>query len=88
MRRVRGLFFDLRHMRIEFADRVGELGACGIVEFARDAAVGERITTVRRHIDLEDRLVEVQQVHRVVAGLERLVFLGGEAVVTQQAMPR
>ena len=52
--------------------------------FAGHAAVRERIAAIRGDVDFQDRLVEVQQVHRVVAGLERLVFLGREAVVAQQ----
>ena len=51
---------------------------------ARHTAVGQRVPAVRGDVDLEDRLVQMQQVHRVVARLERLVFVRREAVVAQQ----
>ena len=69
---------------VELGHRIDELRAGGMMVFAGHAAVRERIAAIRGDVDFQDRLVEVQQVHRVVAGLERLVFLGREAVVAQQ----
>ena len=64
--------------------RIGELGTGGMVIFARHATVRQRIAAVRGDVDLQQRLVEVQQMHGVIARLQSLVFLFGEAVVAQQ----
>ena len=69
---------------VELGHRIDELRAGGMMVFAGHATVRERIAAIRGDVDFQDRLVEVQQVHRVVAGLERLVFLRREAVVAQQ----
>ena len=66
------------HCRID----IGRSG--GVVIFTGHAAVGERIAAIRGDVDLQQRLVQVQQVHGVVARLERLVLLRGEAVLAKQ----
>ena len=64
--------------------RIGELRPGGVVELACDAAIREGIAAVGGHIDLKNRLVEMQQVHGIVARLQRLVFLRREAIIAQQ----
>ena len=64
--------------------RIGELGAGGMMVFAGHATVGQRVAAVRGDVDLQQRLVEMQQVHGVITGLEGFVFLFGETVFAQQ----
>ena len=73
-----------RGLPVQRTHRIDVGGAGGMVVFAGHAAVRERIAAIRRDVDLQQRLVQMQQVHRVVAGLQGLVFGGGEAVLAQQ----
>ena len=52
-----------------------------MVVFAGHATVGERVAAIRSDVDFQQRLVQVQQMHGVIARLELFVFLRGEAVL-------
>ena len=61
--------------------RISVDGASGMVVFAGHATVGERVAAIRSDVDFQQRLVQVQQMHGVIARLELFVFLRGEAVL-------
>ncbi len=75
---------QIRGFAIELNHRIGELRTGGMMILARHTAIGQRVPAIRGDVDLEDRLVKMQQVHRVVARLERLILVRREAVVAQQ----
>ena len=64
--------------------RISVDGASGMVVFAGHATVGERVAAIRGDVDFQQRLIQVQQMHGVIARLELLIFLRRETIVAQQ----